>query len=147
MECCRFGVLFLKWDEWNNKQLCTLEIKIHSFFKFRFSKLSYIQKLRIMKVKDLGFISKVFSLIFFTFWSSTFRFIVIFVVLFVRPKVKSINFKMTSQTVVDDLPSGMEILEHQVAGHTFQTGTDEIGKLQYTNENEYVEYKNHCQFI
>lgn len=44
--------------------------------------------------------------------------------------MKTINFMMTSQTVVEDLPSGTEILEHQVAGHTFQLGTDEIGKQQ-----------------
>lgn len=45
---------------------------------------------------------------------------------------------MTSQSVIDDLPSGMEILEHQVAGHTFQSGTDEIGKQQHTRESVYL---------
>lgn len=35
---------------------------------------------------------------------------------------------MISQTILKDLPSGTELLESQVAGHTFQIGTDEIGK-------------------
>lgn len=43
---------------------------------------------------------------------------------------------MTSRTVaatpaVDDLPCGTEILVNQVAGHTFQSGTDEIGELKH----------------
>lgn len=28
-----------------------------------------------------------------------------------------------------DLPHGTELLENQVAGHTFQLGTEEIGKF------------------
>lgn len=58
----------------------------------------------------------------------------------IRPKLppyqrsKSINRitkkqKMISQTILKDLPSGTELLESQVAGHTFQIGTDEIGKF------------------
>lgn len=35
--------------------------------------------------------------------------------------------KMISQTILNDLPNGTELLECQVAGHTFQIGTDEIG--------------------
>lgn len=35
---------------------------------------------------------------------------------------------MIASTIVKDLPSGTELLENQVAGHTFQIGTDEIGK-------------------
>lgn len=57
----------------------------------------------------------------------------------IRPKLppyqrpKTINRtskkqKMISQTILKDLPSGTELLENQVAGHTFQIGTDEIGK-------------------
>lgn len=36
--------------------------------------------------------------------------------------------KMISQTILKDLPSGTGLLESQVAGHTFQIGSDEIGK-------------------
>lgn len=36
--------------------------------------------------------------------------------------------KMISQTILKDLPNGTELLENQVAGHTFQIGTDEIGR-------------------
>lgn len=64
----------------------------------------------------------------------------------IRPKLppyqrpKTINWmtkkqKMISQTILKDLPSGTELLENQVAGHTFQIGTDEIGNL---NENKSV---------
>ncbi|XP_031627181.1 inositol polyphosphate multikinase isoform X2 [Contarinia nasturtii] len=38
--------------------------------------------------------------------------------------------RMISQTIVKDLPRGTELLENQVAGHTFQIGTDEIGMLK-----------------
>lgn len=37
--------------------------------------------------------------------------------------------KMIAQTILNDLPSGTELLESQVAGHTFQIGTDEIGMI------------------
>lgn len=58
----------------------------------------------------------------------------------VRPKLppyqrsKSVNRtskkqKMISQTILKDLPSGTELLENQVAGHTFQIGSDEIGEF------------------
>lgn len=30
--------------------------------------------------------------------------------------------------MLKDLPNGTEQLENQVAGHTFQVGTDEIGR-------------------
>lgn len=36
--------------------------------------------------------------------------------------------KMISQTIVKDLPDGCGLLENQVAGHTFQNGTNELGK-------------------
>lgn len=36
--------------------------------------------------------------------------------------------KMISDTLLNDLPHGTELLESQVAGHTFQIGKDEIGK-------------------
>lgn len=36
--------------------------------------------------------------------------------------------KMIANTILKDLPNGTELLENQVAGHTFQIGTDEIGK-------------------
>lgn len=35
--------------------------------------------------------------------------------------------KMISQTILKGLPNGTQLLESQVAGHTFQMGTDEIG--------------------
>lgn len=38
--------------------------------------------------------------------------------------------KMISQTILNDLPSGTGLLESQVAGHTFQIGTDEIGMFR-----------------
>lgn len=38
---------------------------------------------------------------------------------------------MIASTIVKDLPSGTELLENQVAGHTFQIGTDEIGEYFY----------------
>lgn len=37
--------------------------------------------------------------------------------------------KMISQTLLNDLPNGTELLESQVAGHAFQIGTDEIGSI------------------
>lgn len=37
---------------------------------------------------------------------------------------------MLTNTLLKDLPNGTEPLEHQVAGHTFQVGTDEIGMLK-----------------
>lgn len=40
---------------------------------------------------------------------------------------------MISQTILKDLPSGTELLENQVAGHTFQIGSDEIGEFVYWN--------------
>lgn len=42
-----------------------------------------------------------------------------------KPSKKHI---MLTNTIIKDLPNGTEPLEHQVAGHTFQMGTDEIGK-------------------
>lgn len=36
---------------------------------------------------------------------------------------------MFSQALLKDLPNGTELLESQVAGHTFQIGTDGIGNL------------------
>lgn len=59
----------------------------------------------------------------------------------IRPKLppyqrsKSINRAtkrqiMISNTILKDLPSGTEPLENQVAGHTFQVGSDEIGNYQ-----------------
>lgn len=35
--------------------------------------------------------------------------------------------KMIAKTILKDLPDGTELLENQVAGHTFQIGSDEIG--------------------
>lgn len=35
---------------------------------------------------------------------------------------------MIAQAIIKDLPCGTELLENQVAGHTFQIGSDEIGK-------------------
>lgn len=61
----------------------------------------------------------------------------------IRPKLppyqrsKSINSKPTKQqtmissTILKDLPNGTEPLENQVAGHTFQVGSDEIGNLKF----------------
>lgn len=37
--------------------------------------------------------------------------------------------KMISDTLINDLPHGTELLESQVAGHTFQIGKDEIGMV------------------
>lgn len=34
---------------------------------------------------------------------------------------------MISDTIISDLPNGTELLENQVAGHTFHIGSDEIG--------------------
>lgn len=34
---------------------------------------------------------------------------------------------MIAKTILKDLPDGTELLENQVAGHTFQIGSDEIG--------------------
>lgn len=36
---------------------------------------------------------------------------------------------MLANTLMRDLPSGTEPFEHQVAGHTFELGTDSIGML------------------
>lgn len=41
-----------------------------------------------------------------------------------------------NNTIVKDLPSGTELLENQVAGHTFRIGTDEIGR--YTNVSIFI---------
>lgn len=35
---------------------------------------------------------------------------------------------MVSQAIITDLPNGTELLENQVAGHTFHVGSDEIGE-------------------
>lgn len=43
------------------------------------------------------------------------------------------KIKMIAQTIIKDLPCGTELLESQVAGHTFQLGTDEIGKSNEFN--------------
>lgn len=37
---------------------------------------------------------------------------------------------MFAQTILKEIPSGTELLENQVAGHTFQIGTDEIGNIE-----------------
>lgn len=42
--------------------------------------------------------------------------------------------KMISQTILNDLPNGTELLECQVAGHTFQIGTDEIGMIFFIEQ-------------
>lgn len=36
---------------------------------------------------------------------------------------------MFAHTILKEMPSGTELLENQVAGHTFQIGKDEIGKI------------------
>lgn len=48
----------------------------------------------------------------------------------IGPKASSKHLKMISQTILNDLPTGTELLENQVAGHTFQIGTDEIGTIR-----------------
>lgn len=52
-------------------------------------------------------------------------------------RLKGVNrtskkIRMISQAILKDLPTGTELLESQVAGHTFQIGTDEIGNSQFT---------------
>lgn len=39
---------------------------------------------------------------------------------------------MVSQAIITDLPNGTELLENQVAGHTFHVGSDEIGEKALT---------------
>lgn len=36
---------------------------------------------------------------------------------------------MIAHTILQEMPSGTELLENQVAGHTFQIGTDDVGKI------------------
>lgn len=45
-----------------------------------------------------------------------------------QPSKKQI---MLTNTILKDLPNGTEPLEHQVAGHTFQVGTDEMGNVLF----------------
>lgn len=55
-----------------------------------------------------------------------------------RPKPinsKTKQQKMISQSILKDLPPGTELFESQVAGHTFQIGTDEIGKHLNCEQN------------
>lgn len=45
---------------------------------------------------------------------------------------------MFPHTTLKEIPTGTELFENQVAGHTFQTGTDEIGKIdKFKIQTEY----------
>lgn len=44
------------------------------------------------------------------------------------------SFNNSAMTSNEKIPSGYTLMNHQVAGHTFQVGTDEIGMLKYEED-------------